>query len=327
MRKEIIISIILFIAFTGLSQTKRITTGDGSLTKELIYEDDPSVLPKWEINIQPFSIGLSPNFIGAYLEPRYRCENLSFSMPLMFSYSKYDLIPAYNDTVRAIDCKLLGHYELTSKESVKEEIITIKNDSIIWRNINRNKLSSYYGDFGIGYCQSGSSYQKHKIYGPTISFDGGAIRTLELIFGFSREKSKAIHLQIDSVSISQFRINRLYVNGTLGLVNEFDMYFSQGYSYNAAALQDARASEFLKFIPFGWRIGYCFSKSIKHSSSAFTFGIETGQKARYKQIGVGILGWTSNPRSYSNTLYINIRFGFSFGGKTKYTRKKAPNNG
>lgn len=328
MSKIFLLALIIITRLYAFNQEKTANIGNKDENLDVIFEDNPSIIPKLEINIQPLTIGLSPkSFFAFHLEPRYRLSNnFSLSIPVTVPYWKSKYKFRFNQPytvttliLRTLDLNIMGHYKLKSKDKLKKESIKV-GGLFIWENLNRKKRHTTYIDFGLGYYNTGSnfSFTGRSSY-KRVRINGGHIESISAIIGLSLEKSKSIRIKVDSVSFSQFRIKRFYTNLSLGFINNFEVY-----GPDLKPITEKHLLELLKYVPFGWRMAYTYQKSIKNSSNAFTFGVEFGHLIGYKQLGIKpleVFTRTIDYNKYSNLIHFNLRFGISIGGKTKFTKK------
>lgn len=323
------------------SQIDTINVSDGIVTKVIVIEDNPGVVPKWELNIQPIALKVSPtDFFGFHLAPRYRfTERITVSMPVTVSYGKGKAIntPEYLRT-RAVDIRMIGHLSLKNAQKQKIKQLNIRSD-FKWENADLKKLKTVFADFGLGYNRTGSAFFLNNTspsspYLPGLKWRGDAMDNLEVIFGISSENSSSTYLEVEGIAYYQYKIKRFYANLSFSFVNKYDIYGVDFYNdindpsdYWSPATYELvpknESSKILVSVPIGFRMGYTYNKNIKNSPLSFTFGCEIGKFPGYKQKGINIKSWLVhfNSGKHSNPAYFLLRFGFSFGAKTKFSEK------
>ncbi|MFD1552610.1 hypothetical protein [Putridiphycobacter roseus] len=282
--------------------------------KRIILEDNPSVLPRWEINVKKvFCNQISRNYLGVHFEPRFHLNNrLIVSVPLQ----------AAGDFSGSV----LLNWMFNSKQKSKNKKIMLnywsESDSLIYLNqrvfTKTRYLNSQYLYFGLGRSRFGYSSKNNNITTTVVS------KIDDVHLGASFERSRAYKaVAIDKCFFnSTIIIHRFKVNFTYALSNSRSYLFLN----NSLKITGNEIFSDFEFNPFGWKLSYEYQKGFRnYTISSYTLGLGVGQ---FIGFGLGnsepvIFNHINQYKiDYITPYYFKLSIGLSLGGRTLYSKPK-----
>ena len=294
MKKIVLITVSLILTLNSFAQKDTAYFKDGTIIPFEILYDDPSHLPKWEVDINFFTFMLvSEGALCMQLRPSYKIDDkmyVDFRLTVPYTKGLDQSTSNYKEISRlSIDLTPQFHYKLFTVIQHKDRTLTLKNDGSTAYKLERvrNFGRNLYVDAGFNYFQSNLNRYLTNVNDDQLQdhFLGGYSST-SISGGLTYTKTESYKVKKTEGSFTNWNRIKWYTTFNYALSESKDIYnvvIDGSNSINTTReLADIDELDGVNFKgKFNYRVGFDLTFGMK-KNIPFHFGFQFGSIPFYE---------------------------------------------